>query len=95
MYVNIHSIMHVQSCVGKLCKLSEYQDTEEAKEAIRPLLAPWSRVQRTDLAQTSGMMLKADEALSVILLESKLLSMLLLPLPLRCLVMFLSMTPKY
>ncbi len=77
MYVNIHSVMLVQSCVGKLCKLSEYQDAEDAKEAVCPLLAPWSRVQRTDLAQTSGIMLKADEAASVILLELKLLSILL------------------
>ena len=77
MYVNIHSVMLVQSCVGKLCKLSEYHKPEGAKEAVWPLLAPWSRLQCTDLAQASGTILKADEAASVTLPELKLLSILI------------------
>ena len=54
MCVNIHSVMLVQCCVGKLCKLSEHHKPEGAKEAVCPLLAPWFRLQCTDLAQASG-----------------------------------------
>ena len=72
--MNIHSVMLVQSCVGKLCKLSEYHVPEGPKEAVCPLLAPWFRLQCTDLAQASGMILKADEAAFVTLPELKLLS---------------------
>lgn len=92
MYVHVHSVMLVQSCVGKLYKLSEYKDAERAKEAVCPLLAPWSRLQRTDLERASGMMLTANVAASVILLEVNLLSILILPLPLRCFIVFLGMT---
>ncbi len=69
--------MLVQCCVGKLCKLSEYHKPEEAKEEVFTILAPWSKLQCTDLAQASGMMLKADEAASVTLPEMKLLSILI------------------
>lgn len=77
MFVNIHSVMLVQSRVGKLCKLSEYHKPEGAEEAVCPLLAPWFRLQCTDLAQASGMILKADEAAFVTLPELKLLSILI------------------